>query len=122
MIGHALAQTHQFLGYEVHRLNHLGDWGTQFGTLLAAYTRWAQDENPDLKQDFDWAEPAPEKRRTPLFRLFQLYVRFHAEEENDPAMRDEARDWFKRLEANDPRARELWKRFRDLSLAEFQRI
>jgi arginyl-tRNA synthetase len=122
MIGHALAQTHQYLGFETIRLNHLGDWGTQFGTLLAAYTRWAQDENPELQQDFDWAEPAPEKRRTPLFRLFQLYVRFHAEEENDPAMRDEARDWFKRLEANDPRARELWRRFRDLSLAEFQRI
>lgn len=122
MIGHTLAQAHQFLGYEVIRLNHLGDWGTQFGTLLAAYTRWAQAENADLEQDFDWAEPAPEKRRTPLFRLFQLYVRFHAEEENDPAMRDEARDWFKRLEGNDPKARELWKRFRDLSLAEFQRI
>ena len=122
MIGHALAQTHQFLGYEVIRLNHLGDWGTQFGTLLAAYTRWAQEGNANLEQDFDWAEPAPDKRRTPLFRLFQLYVRFHAEEENDPAMRDEARGWFKRLEANDPRARELWKRFRDLSLAEFQRI
>jgi arginyl-tRNA synthetase len=122
MIGHTLAQAHQFLGYEVIRLNHLGDWGTQFGTLLAAYTRWAQAENADLEQDFDWAEPAPEKRRTPLFRLFQLYVRFHAEEENDPTMRDEARDWFKRLEGNDPKARELWKRFRDLSLAEFQRI
>lgn len=122
MIGHTLAQAHQFLGYEVIRLNHLGDWGTQFGTLLAAYTRWAQDGNADLAQDFDWAEPAPERRRTPLFRLFQLYVRFHAEEENDPAMRDEARDWFKRLEGNDPKARELWKRFRDLSLAEFQRI
>lgn len=122
MIGHALAQVHQFLGYEVHRLNHLGDWGTQFGTLLAAYTRWAQAENPDLRRDFDWAEPAPEKRRTPLFRLFQLYVRFHAEEEQDPAMRDEARAWFKRLEDKDPEAQALWKRFRDLSLAEFQRI
>lgn len=122
MIGHALAQTHRFLGYEVVRLNHLGDWGTQFGTLLAAYTRWAESENPDLQRDFDWAEPAPEKRRTPLFRLFQLYVRFHAEEEQDPAMRDEARAWFKRLEDNDPKARALWKRFRDLSLAEFQRI
>ena len=122
MIGHALAQTHQFLGYQVHRLNHLGDWGTQFGTLLAAYSRWAQDGNTDLEQDFDWAEPAPEKRRTPLFRLFQLYVRFHAEEENDPAMRDEARDWFKRLEAGDAEARRLWSWFREISLKEFQRI
>src|SRR5512133_1646710 len=122
MIGHTLAQAHQFLGYEVIRLNHLGDWGTQFGTLLAAYTRWAQAENADLEQDFDWAEPAPEKRRTPLFRLFQLYVRFHAEEENDPAMRDEARNWFKRLEAGDAEARRLWNWFRKISLKEFQRI
>jgi len=122
MIGHALAQTHQFLGFEVHRLNHLGDWGTQFGTLLAAYTRWAQDDNAELERDFDWAEPAPDKRRTPLFRLFQLYVRFHAEEENDPAMRDEARGWFKRLEAGDAEARRLWSWFRQISLKEFQRI
>ena len=122
MIGHALAQTHQFLGYQVIRLNHLGDWGTQFGTLLAAYTRWAQQGNADLEQDFDWAEPAPDKRRTPLFRLFQLYVRFHAEEENDPAMRDEARGWFKRLEAGDAEARRLWSWFRKISLKEFQRI
>ncbi|MGB7549653.1 MAG: arginine--tRNA ligase, partial [Terracidiphilus sp.] len=122
MIGHALAQAHQFLGYTVMRLNHLGDWGTQFGTLLAAYARWAMAENPALERDFDWAEPAPEKRRTPLFRLFQLYVRFHAEEERDPAMRDEARDWFKRLEAGDPEARRLWSWFREISLREFQRI
>jgi arginyl-tRNA synthetase len=122
MIGHALAQTHQFLGFEVHRLNHLGDWGTQFGTLLAAYTRWAEADNADLERDFDWAEPAPDKRRTPLFRLFQLYVRFHAEEENDPAMRDEARGWFKRLEAGDLEARRLWSWFRQISLKEFQRI
>jgi arginyl-tRNA synthetase len=122
MIGHALAQTHQALGYDVTRLNHLGDWGTQFGTLLAAYTRWAMAGNLDLEQDFDWAEPAPEKRRTPLFRLFQLYVRFHAEEENDPAMRDEARGWFKRLEAGDAEARRLWGWFRKISLKEFQRI
>ncbi|HJV49614.1 MAG TPA: arginine--tRNA ligase [Geothrix sp.] len=122
MIGHALAQTHQALGYDVIRLNHLGDWGTQFGTLLAAYTRWAQAGNADLEQDFDWAEPAPDKRRTPLFRLFQLYVRFHAEEENDPAMRDEARGWFKRLEEGDAEARRLWSWFREISLREFQRI
>lgn len=122
MIGHTLAQAHQFLGYEVIRLNHLGDWGTQFGTLLAAYTRWAQDGNADLEQDFDWAEPAPEKRRTPLFRLFQLYVRFHAEEESEPAMRDEARAWFKRLEEGDAEARRLWRWFREISLREFQRI
>ena len=122
MIGHALAQTHQFLGYDVTRLNHLGDWGTQFGTLLAAYTRWALKENPELEGDFEWAEPAPEGRRTPLFRLFQLYVRFHADEVQDPAMRDEARGWFQRLEAGDAEARRLWSWFREISLREFQRI
>ncbi len=122
MIGHALAQVNRYLGCKVIRLNHLGDWGTQFGTLLAAYKRWAEVENPKLDLDFDWAEEIPEKRRTPLFRLFQLYVRFHQEEEQSPEMRDEARAWFRRLEEGDPEARRLWKWFRDISLVEFQRI
>jgi arginyl-tRNA synthetase len=122
MIGHALAQVNRFLGCQVQRLNHLGDWGTQFGTLLAAYKRWAETQNPRLDQDFDWAEEIPERRRTPLFRLFQLYVRFHQEEESQPEMRDEARAWFKRLEGGDPEARRLWTWFREVSLAEFQRI
>jgi arginyl-tRNA synthetase len=122
MIGHALAQVNRYLGCRTWRLNHLGDWGTQFGTLLAAYKRWAEADNPTLEQDFPWAEEIPEKRRSPLFRLFQLYVRFHQEEEQDPAMRDEARAWFKRLEDKDPEARRLWKWFRDISLLEFQRI
>jgi len=122
MIGHALAQVNRYLGCQVQRLNHLGDWGTQFGTLLAAYKRWAESPNPRLDQDFEWAEEIPERRRTPLFRLFQLYVRFHQEEESQPEMRDEARAWFKRLESGDPEARRLWTWFREVSLAEFQRI
>ncbi len=122
MIGHALVQAHRFLGYEVVRLNHLGDWGTQFGTLLAAYKQWAEATNPELTQDFDWAEEAPEKLRSPLFRLFQLYVRFHAEEEQNPAMRDEARAWFRKLETGDAEARRLWSWFREISLAEFKRL
>ncbi|HNX95100.1 MAG TPA: arginine--tRNA ligase [Holophaga sp.] len=122
MIGHALVQVNRYLGCRTHRLNHLGDWGTQFGTLLAAYKHWAEVQNPKLDQDFEWAEEIPEKRRTPLFRLFQLYVRFHQEEERDPAMHDEARNWFKRLEDGDGEARRLWSWFREISLAEFQRI
>jgi arginyl-tRNA synthetase len=122
MIGHGLVQAHRFLGYDVVRLNHLGDWGTQFGTLLAAYKRWAEAENPQLTADFAWAADIPEKRRSPLFRLFQLYVRFHDEERESPDMRDEARDWFRRLEAGDAEARRLWTWFREISLAEFQRI
>ena len=78
MIGHSLAQVNRFLGCRVMRLNHLGDWGTQFGTMLAAYKAWAEQDNPDLEADFPWAEEIPEKMRSPLFRLFQLYVRFHA--------------------------------------------
>jgi arginyl-tRNA synthetase len=122
MIGHGLVQVHRFLGYDVVRLNHLGDWGTQFGTLIAAYKRWAEAGNPQLDLDFDWADPAPDDRRTTLFRLFQLYVRFHAEEEKDPAMRDEARDWFRALETGDAEARRLWTWFREISLKEFLRI
>ncbi|HJW08813.1 MAG TPA: arginine--tRNA ligase [Holophagaceae bacterium] len=122
MIGHALVQTHRYLGYDVVRLNHLGDWGTQFGTLLAAYKRWAEAANPELTQDFDWADEIPEKFRSPLYRLFQLYVRFHAEEEQDPAMRDEARTWFRRLETGDAEARRLWTWFREISLAVFLRL
>ena len=122
MIGHTLAQVNRYLGCQVQRLNHLGDWGTQFGTLLAAYKRWAEIENPNLDQDFDWSEETAKKHRTPLFRLFQLYVRFHQEEESQPEMRDEARSWFKRLEGGDTEARRLWTWFRQVSLAEFQRI
>jgi len=122
MIGHALAQVNRYLGCQVQRLNHLGDWGTQFGTLLAAYKRWAELENPRLENDFSWSDEIHERRRTPLFRLFQLYVRFHQEEESQPEMRDEARAWFKRLENGDPEARRLWTWFREVSLAEFQRI
>ncbi len=122
MIGHGLVQVHRFLGYDVVRLNHLGDWGTQFGTLLAAYKTWAEKENPELTKDFDWATDIPEKRRTPLFRLFQLYVRFHDEEKENPEMREEARRWFRELEQGDAEARRLWKWFRDISLSEFQRI
>ncbi len=122
MIGHCLAQVNRYLGCNVQRLNHLGDWGTQFGTLLAAYKRWAEVQNPQLDQDFDWADEIPEKRRSPLFRLFQLYVRFHAEEEQAPEMRDEARGWFRRLEEGDAEARRLWTWFREISLSTFTTI
>jgi arginyl-tRNA synthetase len=122
MIGHGQAQVQRFLGSNVIRINHLGDWGTQFGTLLAAYKRWAEAENPTLEADFDWADEIPAKMRSPLFRLFQLYVHFHAAEEEDPALHEEARGWFRRLEEGDPEARRLWSWFREISLREFDRI
>ncbi|MCL1894480.1 MAG: arginine--tRNA ligase [Holophagaceae bacterium] len=122
MIGHALVQVNRYLGCKVIRLNHLGDWGTQFGKLLTAYKYWAETENPKLENDFPWAHPIPENRRSPLFRLFQLYVRFHEEEENNAELRDEARLWFKRLESGDEEALRLWGWFREISLTEFQRV
>jgi len=122
MIGHSLAQVNRFLGCRVMRLNHLGDWGTQFGTMLAAYKAWAEKDNPDLEQDFPWAEEIPEKMRSPLYRLFQLYVRFHAAEEANPELHDEAKAWFVRLEDGDPEARRLWSWFRSISIREFLRI
>ncbi|MBK8726483.1 MAG: arginine--tRNA ligase [Holophagaceae bacterium] len=129
MIGHGLVQVHRYLGFEVVRLNHLGDWGTQFGTLLAAY-QWVPEDNKELEKplvNLDSGrlfveESSIEKRRTPLYRLFLLYTLFHAEEADHPELRDEARAWFRKLESGDPEARRLWKRFRDISLSEFQRI
>ena len=122
MIGHGQAQVNRFLGCQVTRLNHLGDWGTQFGTMLAAYKKWAETDNPKLEQDFPWAEEIPDKLRNPLYRLFQLYVRFHGAETEDPALREEARGWFRRLEEGDAEARRLWSWFREISIREFLRI
>ena len=121
MIGHSLAQVNRYLGCNVVRLNHIGDWGTQFGAMLAAYKSWAELENPELKLDFPWADEVPEKLRSPLYRLFQLYVRFHAAELDDPALHDEAKLWFVRLEAGDAEALRLWSWFRKISIVEFMR-
>jgi arginyl-tRNA synthetase len=122
MIGHGQAQVNRYLGCQVMRLNHLGDWGTQFGTMLAAYKLWAETDNPKLEEDFPWAESIPDKLRNPLYRLFQLYVRFHGAEAEDPALREEARAWFRRLEEGDAEARRLWSWFRQISIREFLRI
>jgi len=106
-IGRALYNIFEFLGYECHGVNHLGDWGTQFGKLICAFKRWGSFE--------DLAE-------RPIHKLLDLYVRFHREAKTDPTLEEEARAWFKKLEEGDPEARDIWMRFRDLSLAEFQRI
>jgi arginyl-tRNA synthetase len=103
-IGHALAQTFRALGYRVIGINFLGDWGTTHGMLLAAWNRWGPVEPLDVTA------------------LNKLYVRFRAESETDPALEQEGRAWFKRLEDGDPTARALWQRFRDVSWAEFQTV
>jgi arginyl-tRNA synthetase len=103
-IGHALAQTFRALGYRVVGINFLGDWGTTHGMLLAAWARWGPIDPVDVTG------------------LNALYVRFRAAAKDDPALEQEGRVWFKRLEDGDPEARALWQRFRDVSWAEFQAV
>ena len=104
-IGAALARIFEARGWRVIRMNHLGDWGTQFGKLMAAYRRWGNAEM--LREDA-------------ILNLYKLYVRFHEEEVSDPTLIEEARDWFSRLESGDAEAKELWQWFRDLTLAELK--
>jgi len=107
VIGSALCRLYRACGYKTVGINHLGDWGTQFGKLITAYRRWGEE-----------GRLAGE----PVQYLYHLYVRFHQEAVKEPQLEDEARSWFRRLETGDPEARELWGRFRDLSLADFQRL
>lgn len=107
VIGHSLYKIYQALGYSCVGINHLGDWGTQFGKLIVAYLKWGDDAR--LKEDL-------------ITYLYDLYVRFHREAEADPSLEEEARVWFKRLEDGDETAGLLWQRFREVSLTEFKRI
>ncbi|WP_155963416.1 arginine--tRNA ligase [Streptococcus ruminantium] len=107
VIGDALANIHEKLGYKPIRINHLGDWGKQFGMLIVAYKLWG--DKAAVEAD-------------PISELLKLYVRINAEAEEKPELDDEARQWFKKLEDGDPEAQELWQWFRDESLVEFNRI
>lgn len=106
-VGNSLARIYKHLGYDVQSLNHLGDWGTQFGKLISAYKRWGVREV--IEKD-------------PINELLKIYVKFHEEAEKEPALEDEARDYFKKLEDGDKETVELWQYFRDISLVEFKRI
>ncbi|WP_240941331.1 arginine--tRNA ligase [Paenibacillus sp. HB172176] len=107
VIGHALNRIHSFLGYRCVGVNHLGDWGTQFGKLIVAYKRWGE------------AAAITERG---IDELLRLYVAFHEAAEKEPALEQEARAWFAKLEQGDPEALKLWRWFVDISLAEFQKI
>ncbi len=107
VIGHALKNVFEKLGYATVGINHLGDWGTQFGKLIVAFRDWGNE-----------AELAPQ----PIRHLYNLYVRFHQEAEANSELEVRARIEFKKLEDGDPENLALWKRFRDLSLGEFQRV
>ena len=107
VIGDALSNIFRKIGYNTIKINHLGDWGKQFGLLMVAYKKWGSQEAVEAN---------------PIDELLKLYVRINAEIENDPSLDEEGRLWFKKLEDGDPEATELWQWFRDESLTEFNRI
>lgn len=107
VIGNALYKMYESQGYNTTRINHLGDYGTQFGKLIVAFKKWGDKKVVE-------ASPIPE--------LLKLYIQFHDEAEAHPEMEDEARAWFTKLENGDEEATQLWQWFRDESLKEFSRV
>ena len=107
VIGNSLAKILAKVNYHPIKINHLGDWGTQFGKLMEAYKLWGSEE--EVKKD-------------PINSLLKYYVRFHKEDEKDPELDDKARSWFKKLENGDPEATHLWEWFRSESLKAFMKI
>ena len=107
VIGDSLANIFEKIGYKAIRINHLGDWGKEFGMLIKKKKKWGNEEAV---------------KANPINELLKLYVRINAEVETHPELDDEARSWFRKLEDNDPKAIELWQWFRDESLIEFNRL
>lgn len=107
MIGESLHRIFKALGYDTVAINHLGDYGTQFGKLIVAYKLWSSQEQVE-------ENPIPE--------LLRIYVKFHQEAESNPGLEDEARAWFTKLENGDKDAVDLWTLFRDMSLKSFEKV
>ena len=107
VIGNALYNIYKFLGYNVTGINHLGDYGTQFGKMIEGYKRWG------LEYDLD---------ENPIDKLMDIYVRINNLCKEDEVVLEKCRDNFKKLEDGDKECVELWNKFKDLSLKEFQRI
>jgi arginyl-tRNA synthetase len=107
MIGASLKECYCYLGWHVEGINHIGDWGTQYGNLITAYKMWGSEEG--LKENA-------------VQYLYELYVRFHKESEHNKELAEEGRKWFAKVEQGDKEARALWKLFRDASLKEFEQI
>src|SRR5699024_9618697 len=107
VIGNSIYKIHKFLGFDTVAINHLGDYGTQFGMLITAYKMWGDQEAIE-------ADPIPE--------LLKLYVRFNKEAEENVELKDKARYWFKELESKNEEAMELWQWIRDISLQDFNRV
>ncbi len=107
IIGNSLYKIFSKLGYHVERINHLGDWGTQFGKLIVAYKKWGSKE---------------EIENNGIDALMKIYVKFHEEAEKDDSLNDQAREWFARMEKGDQEALDIWQWFVDISLVEYKRI
>jgi len=109
VIGDAIANLLEAVGYKVFRDNHVGDWGTQFGKQICALKKWGD-------------ETTIEKSDKPVKLLVDLYVKFHQEAEENPKLDGEAREWFRKLETGDSEARRIWERCVDWSWIEFDKI
>lgn len=109
IIGNAIANLYDTMGWTVYTDNHVGDWGTQFGKLIVAIQKWGNLDDITAEQ-------------RPVKRLVELYVKFHDEAKNDPSLEDQAREWFTKLEHGDSVARSIWQRCIDLSFKEFHLI
>jgi arginyl-tRNA synthetase len=107
IIGQSLYNIFESLGYKAIGVNHLGDWGTQFGKLMWALEKWSSIEEVEEKG---------------ILFLNENYVRFHKEAEKNPSMEDEARKWFKKLEDNDLDAVKWWKLFIKISMESYKKI
>ena len=103
VIGHSLYRLYSACGYNCVGINHLGDWGTQFGKLMVAYRLWGSGEED-------------------ITSLNKLYVKFHEEAKENPALDDEARHWLIKMQDGDEEALSLWRRFHDISMKEFDAI
>ncbi len=107
VIGNSLYKIYQKLGYNVVRINHLGDWGTQFGKLIVAYKLWSSEEQVKQKG---------------IEELLRIYIKFNDEAENNENLIVEAREWFVKMERNDSEALKIWNWFKEISMVEFERI
>ncbi len=107
VIGNCLKNVYEFLGYKTIGVNHLGDWGTQFGKLIVAYKKWGEESKLE---------------ENPIKYLLKLYVKFHKEAEDDDSLVDQGREEFSKLEQGDKTNLLLWEKFRELSLDDFNRI
>ena len=107
MLGNALYRMYQYAGYTCVGVNHLGDWGTQFGKMIAAYKHWGDREQVEAGG---------------IEELTKLYVRFDEEAQKDPALADEGRAWFKAIEDGNEEALSIFNWFKELTLKDAARV